>query len=67
MFVYISGKDMIIFLVQMDDIIVIDNNSSQIHELISHLDSCFELKDLGDLSYFLGLEVTKFGFQLHLC
>ena len=66
-FIYINGKDMIILLVYMDDIIVTGNNSSQIQQLISHLDLCFALKDLGYLSYFLGLKVTKFGSHLHLC
>lgn len=44
--------------VYVDDIILIGNNVSTIQSLKSHLHTIFNIKDLGQLSYFLGLEVS---------
>lgn len=43
-------------LVYVDDIIVTSNDDSIIFFIISQLKSEFVMKDLGDLSYFLGIE-----------
>jgi len=42
----------------VDDIIVTGNDSRLIKTLVTQLNSVFSLKDLGDLDYFLGIEVT---------
>ncbi|KAL6343196.1 hypothetical protein AAG906_020994 [Vitis piasezkii] len=44
--------------VYIDDIIVTDSNSLLIEQLISSLNSCFALKDLGPLNFFLGIELV---------
>jgi len=46
-------------LVYVDDIILTGNSSSLVHQVISSLSSHFSLKDLGPLSYFLGVEVHR--------
>lgn len=53
-------------LLYVDDIIITGNNSAHISSLIDVLSSTFELKDLGPLSYFLGIQVqpTKYGLTL---
>ena len=43
----------------MDDIILIGNNSAEITALKVFLDGKFKIKDLGELNYFLGMEVLK--------
>ena len=50
----------------MDDIIVTGNSASQVAHLITALSQVFELKDLGPLSYFLGIHIshTKHGISL---
>lgn len=35
-----------------------DNNSNDVNKFVKSLDSQFSLKDLGKLSYFLGIEVA---------
>lgn len=58
--------DFIVFLIYIDDIIATSNNSILITALIVKLNSIFSLEDLGELNYFLGVEVTHNadGFQL---
>ena len=46
-------------LIYVDDIIVASYSDSAISALLHHLSSDFALKDLGDLHYFLGIEVHK--------
>lgn len=43
--------------VYVDDIILTGNDLTCINDLKRHLDSVFSIKDLGELSYFLGIEV----------
>lgn len=45
-------------LVYVDDIIIIGSSSCMITQLISSLNAKFALKDPGQLSYFLGIEVS---------
>lgn len=45
-------------LVYVDDIIVTSNSVSHIQELITKLLTQFSLKQLSNLEYFLGIEVT---------
>jgi histone deacetylase 1/2 len=46
-------------LVYVDDIIVTSSSQNAITALLKELSSHFALKDLGDLSFFLGIEVKK--------
>ena len=47
-----------IIVIYVDYIIVNGNNASLISHLKSHLHNVFSIKDLGRLSFFLGLELT---------
>lgn len=46
-------------LVYVDDIVITGNNSNQTQQFIDLFSKRFLLKDLGELSYFLGIEVTR--------
>ncbi|PKU65758.1 Retrovirus-related Pol polyprotein from transposon TNT 1-94 [Dendrobium catenatum] len=54
-------------LIYVDDILVTGNDSAQIQRTLSHLRSQFSLKQLGDVSLFLGIQVikTKTGYFLN--
>jgi hypothetical protein len=57
---FLSSKDVMIFvLVYVDDIIVASSSPSATTALLQNLEKDFALKDLGDLHYILGIEVTK--------
>lgn len=58
LFVFQRHRDLLYILVYIDDIIVIGNNSALIKTFITPLKNEFATKDLGNLTYFLGLEVT---------
>ena len=59
LFVRFTNCSSLFVLVYVDDIVVTGSSSQEIHELISRLRGLFSLKDLGKLSYFLGIEVKK--------
>ncbi|KAH9689176.1 retrovirus-related pol polyprotein from transposon RE1 [Citrus sinensis] len=57
---------LLLVLVYVDDIIVTGSDSTQIQQVITNLQTTFALKDLGELHYFLGIQVTKTATGLHL-
>ena len=48
-----------VFIVYVDDIIVTGNDLDEIRRLKGKLAKEFEIKDLGTLRYFLGIEVAR--------
>lgn len=46
-------------LIYVDDILVTGNNLSTITALKDHLATAFKIKDLGNLKYFLGIEIAR--------
>jgi len=51
-------KGIIFLVVYVDDIVITGNNEEIISILKTKLDTLFKLKDLGNLQYFLGIEVS---------
>jgi Reverse transcriptase (RNA-dependent DNA polymerase) len=58
MFVKHSDSTTTIVLVYVDDIIVIGNNEKEIKTIKNYLKNKFDIKDLGRLKYFLGIEIA---------
>jgi hypothetical protein len=57
---FLHSKSVTIYvLVYVDDIIVVSSSQSATVALLHNLEKDFALKDLGDLHYFIGIEVTK--------
>jgi len=66
LFIYHQRPVHIFVLVYVDDIIVTRTHLSKINALILVLQQEFKLKDLGHLSYFLGIHVHRDSQTIHL-
>lgn len=62
-----SSTNLIVVLVYVDDILVTVSDATEISRLLAKLHPQFALNDLGGLSYFLGIQVTKQGDRMYLC
>ncbi|WVZ17541.1 hypothetical protein V8G54_010523 [Vigna mungo] len=51
-------------LIYMDDIVLSGNNATEIQHITTSLDNLFHIKNLGDLTYFLGLDQRKYTLDL---
>jgi hypothetical protein len=54
-----QSSDVLLLLIYVDDILLTGSSPSQISAFITHLSSVFRMKDLGDVHYFLGLQITR--------
>ncbi|GKV11820.1 hypothetical protein SLEP1_g23039 [Rubroshorea leprosula] len=66
LFIYHHGSTWIYFLVYVDDIIITGSDPSAVQSFIQVMGARFSLKDLGPLSFFLGVEAipTSAGLLL---
>ncbi|XP_019194028.1 PREDICTED: uncharacterized protein LOC109188018 [Ipomoea nil] len=66
LFVRHTNKSVVFLLLYVDDMIITGDDSMVIFDVQRYLNQHFEMKDLGPLSYFLGLEVssTSNGYYL---
>ncbi|XP_073022626.1 uncharacterized protein [Primulina eburnea] len=67
LFVQTRGRTFLALLVYVDDIVLATNDKKEANDLKIFLDSCFKLKDLGDLKYFLGIEVARSSSGISIC
>jgi Reverse transcriptase (RNA-dependent DNA polymerase) len=66
MFINHSDKSTTVILVYVDDIIITENNNEEIKKVKQSLKNEFDIKDLGTLSYFLGIEIAHSSKGLFL-
>lgn len=59
LFVYHKGSDVIYLLLYVDDMLITSNNSVLLETLINRLSIEFRMKDMGDVHYFLGIQVHR--------
>ena len=55
---FLAGK-IVVLIVYVDDIVLTGNSTAEINKLKELLAREFEIKDLGNLKYFLGMEVAR--------
>jgi histone deacetylase 1/2 len=66
LFIYSTNAHKCYLLVYVDDLVITGNNLIFINTVIWHLSNQFHLKDLGDLHFFLGVEVIQTHVGLFL-
>ena len=62
-----QGEAFIVLLVYVDDVLIASNDQNRVEDFKVLLDQKFKLKDLGELRYFLGLEVARTDKGVSLC
>ena len=67
LFVYNKQGVSLQVLVYIDDLIISGNSSEAIRIFKGYLSTCFHMKDLGAVKYFLGLEVARNSSGIYLC
>ena len=66
LFTHTQGNSFTVLLVYVDDILLTGNNPACVDSLKKLLDDRFDLKDLGSLRYFLGLDVARTDANISL-
>lgn len=66
LFIFNTQGVILYLLVYVDDIIVTGNTTQAVHHFLQQLSTRFSLKDLGNLHYFLGVEVLSHADGLFL-
>ena len=66
LFILKAGRDLVYVLVYVDDILVTGSNNILIQRVIDALANRFSIKDMGNLSYFLGIETIRTPAEIHL-
>lgn len=54
-----EGTNIVVLLVYVNDLLITCNNKKLIAKLKSDLECNFKMKDLGELRYFIGLEILR--------
>lgn len=61
-----NGKYFVV-LVYVDDIIIVSNDDMEVERFKDDLKKVFKLCDLGELKYFLGLEIARLSTGILVC
>ena len=67
LFVKSCGDDLVVVLVYVDDIVIASTSDAAAAQFTHDLQNQFKLRDLGDLKYFLGLEIARTSEGISLC
>ncbi|XP_016173321.1 uncharacterized protein LOC107615806 [Arachis ipaensis] len=66
LFIKKQSKSFTAILVYVDDLVLTGNEIGEINSIKQDLDDKFKIKDLGDLKYFLGMEVARSNSGIHI-
>ena len=58
-FIYCQNSVICYLLVYVDDLVITGNNLCFVYEIVAQLGNRFSLKDMGQLNFFLGMEVIS--------
>ena len=58
-----SGDHQVLLAVYVDDQIIISKSLQQVHQVKKAMSQAFDIKDLGDASYVLGISIIRDGLS----
>ena len=67
LFTYDKGTTRLHILIYVDDLIIAGSSVKATKNFKDYLSSCFHMKDLGPLQFFLGIEVARNESGIYLC
>ncbi|KAK9705144.1 hypothetical protein RND81_07G036200 [Saponaria officinalis] len=67
LFVKLRDMRLTVVLVYVDDLIITGDDEREIHQIWSNLSVRFQMKELGELKHFLGLEIDRTKDVIFLC
>lgn len=67
LFTYSASNIFFCLLIYVDDLIITGNNLEALQKFKAYLHTCFYMKYLGLLKYFLGIEVAQNDQEIYLC
>uniref|UniRef100_A0A3Q7JV26 Reverse transcriptase Ty1/copia-type domain-containing protein n=1 Tax=Solanum lycopersicum TaxID=4081 RepID=A0A3Q7JV26_SOLLC len=62
-----KGSDIVLVLVYVDDLLITGSSSTLILDTKNLLNQHFKIKDLGEMKYFLGLEIARSSTGISVC
>lgn len=62
----LDGDNFLVVIIYVDDLIIAGNNGDRCVQFKKYFQTCFKIKDLGPLHYFLGLEVRRSQDGIHV-
>ena len=60
-------SDLVIISLYVDDLLVTDGNETQVTVFKQNMIKMFEMTDLGEISYFLGMEIKQTQNEIFIC
>jgi Reverse transcriptase (RNA-dependent DNA polymerase) len=67
LFTQVTERGIVVILIYVDDLVITGSDQIRIDALKKHLRLEFDMKDLGKLRYFLGIEIARSHKRLFLC
>ena len=64
MFTQTRGQSFTVILLYVNDMIITRKDDDAIGDLKHFLDTCFKIKDLGPLKYFLRVEIARSKYDI---
>ncbi|XP_017629308.2 uncharacterized mitochondrial protein AtMg00810-like [Gossypium arboreum] len=66
LFIRTSSENVVLLMVYVDDIVIIGSSNAEVDSMVCQLHHKFALKDMGQLSFFLGIDVQHMSLGVFL-
>ena len=63
LYAYVQGEYIVLLIIYVDDLILTGSSDMLIQDIKSKLKGEFDMKDLGELKYFLGIEIIRDAYD----